>query len=203
MTEQNKEGMPKDAFQINLGFDDAPVWFWIKFKEPLNFKGNIYQHIYGIDFWDKDGFLYTKYYEQDRESKQTEIIDFSNYIINPYPGDKTFQLVSKTNETLLLFNVIEAKEFRRNFKGKDFKRIPTIDLNTNNKKVSSVDVEINIIPKKESFYEVTIIGDEGINKYIFKSNCNLQDDFEMSYYDLTNNRIYLLQKDCYLEKIDI
>ena len=57
--------------------------------------------------------------------------------------------------------------------------------------------------KEKPFYEVTIINDEGINKHIFKSNCQLKDEFDLSYYDLTNNRIYLLQKDCYLEKVDL
>jgi hypothetical protein len=203
MTEQNKESVPKDAFQMNMGFDDAPVWVWAKFDHFLSIENQVYNHIYGINFWDDKSEKRTMYYEVDREGKNIDSLNFSEFIINPYPGDATLQLISKKTDTLYIFNVLESKEFRRNFKGKDFKRIPTVDLNTNKLKVTSSDVEINIIPKKESFYEVTIIGDEGINKYIFKSNCNLQDDFEMSYYDLTNNRIYLLQKDCYLEKIDI
>ena len=201
MIVKKESKIPEDAFQINLGFADAPVWMWVKFDHVLSTNNKSYNHIYGLNFWDEDENVDTLYYERDRENKNDEIIDFSNYIINRYPGDKTLQLVGKDSDTLLLFNVLENKKFRRTFKGKDFKSIPTVKINHNNEKVSGYDMNINVLPKEDSFYEVTILN-EGINTYTFKSNCTLKDDFDISYYDMTNGRIYLLQKDCYLEKIE-
>ena len=195
--------IPKDAFQMNINFEDNPIWIWAKYDHNLNLKGVNYNHIYGINYYDEDGEFETLYYEKDRESKNKDSINFSNYILKPYPGNGTLQLISKEADTLLLFNVLENKALSSNFKGKEYQKIPTIGINTKNEKVSDYDVRINYILKEKSFYEVTIINDYGINVFIFKSNCLLKDDFAISYYDLTNDRIYLLEKDCYLEKTDL
>lgn len=203
MKAQEVSKIPKDAFQMNMNFDDNPVWIWAKYDHNLSSNKIVYEHIYGINYWDEEGDVKTLYYEKDREIKMKDSIDFSNHILKPYPGDKTLQLISKEADTLLLFNVLENKALSGNFKGKEYQRIPTININNKNEKVSDYDVRINYVLKEKPFYEVTIINDEGINKYIFKSNCQLKDEFDLSYYDLTSNRIYLLQKDCYLEKIDL
>lgn len=203
MREQELSKIPKDAFQMNMNFDDNPVWVWAKFDHNLSSNEIVYKHIYGINYWDEEGNVKTLYYERDREIKKKDSIDFSNHILNPYPGDKTLQLISKEADTLLLFNVLENKALSSNFKGKKYQRIPTVNVNSKNEKVSDYDVRINYILKEKPFYEVTIINDEGINVFIFKSNCTLKDDFIISYYDLTNDRIYLIEKDCYLEKVDL
>lgn len=192
-----KADVPKDAYQMNLGFVDKPVWVWVKYDHKLHLDGITYDHIYGINYWDEDGLLYTMYYEQDREGDTVEI-DFSNYIIEFYPGDGTIQLIGKNADTILLFSVLEDKRFRRNFKGTDFRRYPTVNYNKNGEKVSDAEVEFSFVLKSERLYEVTIIDHNGINKHDFKSNCDLDDDFEISYYDLTNGKIYLISKDCYL-----
>lgn len=192
---------PKDAFQLNMGFDDSPVWIWVKFDDYLSKGKDEFKHIYGIKFWDKEGFLYKAYYEQDRELETDSITDFNNFIINRYPGDKTFQLISKENDTIYLFNVLENKEFRRSFRGKSFQRIPTVKLNNLKQKVSGFDIEINIESKMDNIYLVTTIDSEGIQESKYKSNCQLDDNINFSYFDSTNNRIYLLKKDCFLEKI--
>ena len=36
MTVQKESKIPKDAFQMNLGFADAPVWMWVKFDHILS-----------------------------------------------------------------------------------------------------------------------------------------------------------------------
>lgn len=203
MKTQKMSKIPKDAFQMNMNFDDNPVWVWVKYDHSLSLNNTDYRHIYGINYWNKEGVVRTLYYEKDREGKNKDSINFSNYILKPYPGDKTLQLIGKDADTLLLFNVLANKALSGVFKGKEYQRIPTIGINTKNEKVSDYDVRINYILKEKSFYEVTIISDDGINTFIFKSNCDLKDDFTISYYDLTNDRIYLLQKDCYLEKVDL
>ena len=203
MKSQEISKIPKDAFQMNMSFDDNPVWVWAKYDHNLSLNNTSYNHIYGINYWDEEGVVKTLYYEKDRDDKNRDSINFSNYILKPYPGDKTLQLIDKNADTLLLFNVLENKALRSNLKGKDYQRIPTIGVNTKNEKVSDYDIRINYILKEKSFYEVTIVNDDGINVFIFKSNCVLKDDFAISYYDLTNDRIYLLEKDCYLEKTDL
>lgn len=203
MTKQEVSKIPKDAFQMNINFDDNPVWVWAKYNHNLSLNDIKYDHIYGINYWDEEGDVRTLYYEKDREIKMKDSIDFSNNILKFYPGDKTLQLISREADTLVLFNVLENKSLSGNFKGKKYKRIPTVSFNDKKEKVSDYDVRINYSLKSKSFYEVTIISDEGINTKIFKSNCDLESDFDISYYDLTNNRIYLLQKDCYLEKVDL
>ena len=203
MKTQKVSKVPKDAFQMNMNFDDNPIWVWAKYDHVLSLKDIKYEHIYGINYWDEKGDVRTLYYEEDREIKMRDSIDFSNNILKFYPGDKTLQLISKEADTLLLFNVLENKTLSSSFKGKEYQRIPTIGMNAKNEKVSDYDVKINFILKEKSFYEVTIINDEGINVFIFKSNCDLKDGLIISYYDLTSHRIYLLEKDCYLEKIDL
>jgi len=203
MEKQKTTKIPKDAFQMNINFDDNPVWVWAKYDHNLNTNDVEYEHIYGINYWDEEGEVRTLYYEKDREIKTKDSIDFSNNILKFYPGDKTLQLISKQADTLLLFNVLENKSLSSNFKGKEYQRIPTINFNDRKEKVSDYDVRINYSLKEKPFYEVTVISDEGINTQIFKSNCDLKDDFNISYYDLTNNRIYLLDKDCYLERVDL
>ena len=202
MVDQDTLRRPDDAYQMNLGFDDSPVWNWVKFDKPLKIEGKNYDHIYGIKFWDEEGFLGTEYYEQNRESEIKEIKDFSNYIIKRYPGDKTFQLVGKNKDTLLLFNVLENIEFRRNFKGKEFKRIPSVQFNQNNEKVSGEDIEVNIELIGQYTFLVTTIDSNGIKKGKFKSDCNLEDrSIQCSYFDRESNRVYLIDKNCFLEKI--
>lgn len=198
-----KSERPKDAFQMNMGFNDNPVWVWAKHTHNLNSDATDYNHIYGIDYWYEDESVKTLYYEEDRNLGKKDSINFSNYILKPYPGDKTLQLIGKYGDTLLLFNVLENPNFRRTFKNKDYQRVPTININGKNEKVSDYDVEIHFELKEKPFYEVTIINNEGIDKYIYKSSCPLKDEFAVSYYDLTNDRIYLLDKDCYLEKVDL
>lgn len=193
----------KDAFQMNMGFNNNPVWVWAKYDNNLNLEGVNYNHIYGIKYWDEESNVITLYYETDREKKNKDTINFSNYILKPYPGDKTLQLIGKYGDTLLLFNVLENKNFGRTFKGKDYQRIPTINVNSRNEKVSDYDIEINFSKKDDSFYEITIIDNEGIDDFIFKSNCLLNKNPKVSYYDLTNDRIYLLENNCYLEKVDL
>lgn len=193
---------PKDAFQMNMGFDDAPVWIWVKFDKYFLKGKNEFKHIYGINFWDKDGFLYKGYYEQDRELKNNSITNFSNFIINRYPGDKTFQLINKESDTIYLFNVLENKEYRRDFKGKSFQRIPTVKLNKLKQKVSGFDIELNVKHEMNDIYLITIIDSNGIKKNRYKSNCELGANFSFSYFDVISSRIYLLKKDCYLEKIE-
>jgi len=193
---------PDDAFQMNMGFDDAPAWVWVKFDNHLSYNDSEFKHIYGINFWDKEGFLYKGYYEQDRELKSDEVIGFDDFIIKRYPGDKTLQLINKESDTLYLFNVLENKEFRRNFKGKPFQRIPTVKLNDLQQKVSGFDIEINIETENNGIYLVTTIDEQGVKNRRYKSNCSKGDKaFVLSYFDTTNNRIYLLEKDCLLEEI--
>lgn len=205
MDVQEKPKIPKeDAFQMNMGFMDNPVWVWAKYDHNLNVKNVNYNHIYGINYYDEEeGYYETLYYEKDREGKSRDSINFYNYILKPYPGNGTLQLIGKNADTLLLFNVLENKALSGSFKGKEYRRIPTVSINGKNEKVSDYDVRINYALKEKPFYEITIISDEGIDTFIFKSNCDLNDDFVISYYDLTNDRIYLLEKDCYLEKIDL
>ncbi len=203
MKVQKVSKIPKDAFQMNMNFDDNPVWVWVKYDHRLSLNNIVHEHIYGINYWDEEGDVKTLYYEKDREIKNKDSIDFSNYILKPYPGDKTLQFISKEADTLLLFKVLENKALSGSFKGRKYQRIPTVNINNKNEKVSDYDVRINYILKEKYFYEVTIINDEGIEKYIYKSNCLLKDEFDLSYYDLTNNRIYLLQKDCYLEQVNL
>lgn len=203
MKKQEISKIPKDAFQMNINFDDNPVWVWAKYNHNLNLNDVTFEHIYGINYWDKKGDVRTLYYEKDREMKMKDSIDFSNNILKFYPGDKTLQLISKEADTLLLFNVLENKTLSGSFKGKEYQRIPTVNINSKNEKVSDYDVRINYVLKEKLFYEVTIINDAGINVSIFKSNCDLKNNLTISYFDLTNDRIYLLQKNCYLEKIDL
>lgn len=203
MKKQAISKIPKDAFQMNINFADNPVWVWVKYNHNLSLNDINYEHIYGINYWDEEGEVKTLYYEKDREKKMKDSIDFSNNILKFYPGDKTLQLISREADTLLLFNVLENKSLSGNFKGKKFQKIPTVNFNDKEEKVSDYDVRINYTLKEKPFYEVTIISDEGINTQIFKLNCDLESDLNISYYDLTNNRIYLLQKDCYLEKVDL
>lgn len=205
MKSQEISKIPKDAFQMNMNFDDNPVWVWAKYDHNLNVKNIKYNHIYGINYYDEEeGYFETLYYEKDREGKSRDSINFSNYIIKPYPGNGTLQLIGKNADTLLLFNVLENKTLSGSFKGKKYQRIPTVNINSKNEKVSDYDVRINYDLKEKPFYEITIISDEGVDTFIFKSNCDLKnDDFVISYYDLTNGRVYLLGKDCYLEKTDL
>lgn len=203
MKEQSKFEVPKDAFKLNIGFNDNPQWIWAKYDHLLSDEDFIYKYIYGIKFWNEEGPIDTLYYEADRALKNSLEIDFKNYIINLYPGDKTIQLIGKENDTLYLFNVLENKEFRRNFKGKPFQRIPTVKLNDLQQKVSDFDIEINIEATENSnIYLVTTIDEQGVKNRRYKSNCNKKDEaFVLSYFDTTNNRIYLLEKDCFLEEI--
>ena len=200
-TENKKLKMiPEDSFKMNIGFDDNPVWVWAKHDHKLSLCDTVYSHIYGINYWDEEGNVKSLYYELDRESKKKNEIDFSNYIIKPYPGDRTLQLLGNNNDTLFLFNVLEDKNLRRKFKNKSYKRIPTVNLNNNNEKVADYDVEISLQHKYGNVYEASIISNEGINIYQFNSNKKLSDSFDISYYDLTTNRIYLLDQDSYLVK---
>jgi len=192
----SKEG----AYKLNIGFDDKPVWIWAKYDHKLDFKNKVYDHIYGVNYWDEDGLSYTMYYEVDREKKKHSI-EFSNYILQLYPGDATLRLIGKEGDTIMIFNVLEKQDLRRNFKGKSFKRIPTINYSKDKIKVSDYDVEISFSLIESNLYEVTIINNEGIKNYRYKSNCVIENEPEVSYYDLTNNRIYLIKRDCYLEKI--
>lgn len=202
MVEIDSLKRPNDAFQMNMGFDDSPAWIWVKFDNYLSNRDDEYRHIYGINFWDEEGFLYKGYYEQDRELKLSEITNFEDFIIKRYPGDKTFQLINKENDTLYLFNVLENKEYRRNFKGKSFQRIPTVKLNNLKQKVSGYDIEVNVETEKDNIYLVTIIDSEGVKSGKYKSNCQKNyEAFVFSYFDVTNSRIYLLEKDCFLEEI--
>ncbi|MEM1002696.1 MAG: hypothetical protein AAGH46_08605 [Bacteroidota bacterium] len=201
MIEVDSLQRPDDAFKMNMGFDDLPSWIWVKFDNHFSLEDKEFKHIYGINFWDERGFLDKVYYEQDRELKRKEITDFENFIINKYPGDKTFQLVSKKGDTLYLFNVLENKDYRRNFKGKPFQRIPTIRLNNLNQKVSGFDIEINIEAEKNGSYLVTTIDENGIEKRKYQSSCEIDiATLVFSYFDTTNNRVYLLDKDCFLEE---
>lgn len=191
--------IPNDAFQMDLGFEDAPALVWVKYDKNFLIKEKLYNHIYGINFWNKKGFLYTKYYEQDRESNNKSIKIFE-FIIKRYPGDKTLQLIRK-NDTILLFNVLENKEFKRTFKGKEYLRLPTVKFNSKEEKVSSVDIEINILKIKDSIYEVTLIDSYGIRNQKFKLNTIIEGKLHLSYYDFSSNKIYLLEKNYFLEKI--
>lgn len=195
-----KADVPKDAYQMNLGFEDKPVWVWAKYDHKLELDDITHDHIYGINYWHENGLINTIYYEQGREENTVDI-DFSNYIIEPYPGNGTIRLIDKNGDTILLFNVLEDKRFRRNFKGTDFKRYPTVNYKENGEKVSDAEIELNFVLKSEKLYEITIIDHNGINKYDFKSNCILETEPEVSYYDLTSDKIYLINKDCYLEKL--
>ena len=193
---------PNDAFKMNMGFDDSPAWIWVKFDNHLSYNGSEFKHIYGINFWDEKGFLYKGYYEQDRELNPKEITNFEDFIINRYPGDKTFQLISRESDTLYLFNVLENKEYRRNFKGKPFQRIPTVKLNNLSQKVSGFDIEINIETEKGGSYLITTLDENGIEKRKYKSSCQMDiETSALSYFDTTNNRVYLLDRDCFLEEI--
>lgn len=192
----SKEG----AYKLNIGFADKPVWVWAKYDHKLDLNDEIYNHIYGINYWDEDGLLYTMYYESDRD-KKNDSIEFSNYILQLYPGDATLRLIGKEGDTIMIFNVLEKEDLRRNFKSKVFKRIPTVNYDKDKVKVSDYDVEISFSLVEPNLYEVTIIDNEGIKDYRYKSNCIIENEPEISYYDLTNNRIYLIKRDCYLEKI--
>jgi hypothetical protein len=189
------------TFKINIGFDDNPVWLWGKVGD--NFKENniIYNHIYGIEYLDEEGASKESYYELDRKSKLVKFIDVSNYLIKPYPGDKTLQLIKSGVDTLLLFKVLEDNNFKRNFKEIDYIRIPSVDLNGKEEKVSSYDIEINVNFLKDNIYEVNMINNDGYSKSIFKSNCDLKGKPVISYYDKVDGLIYLLEENCFLERI--
>ena len=197
----HRNNIPSDAFQMNFGFSDSPVWVWARFNDTLNINDNIYNYIYQFNFYYEYGDVSTLYYEIDRQ-KNIENIDFSNYIIKPYKGDATLKLIGKKNDTLYLFNVLERKKYFKKIRNKNFRRVPTVDIDINKNKVSSYDVRISVSKIKDNSYEIIIIEDNGdINKYDFISNCVLKQNFEISYYDLVTNRIYLLEKNCFLEKI--
>ena len=161
----------------------------------------IYKHIYGIEYLDEEGTSKKSYYELDRKSKSVKFIDISNYLIKPYPGDKTLQLIKSGVDTLVLFKVLEDNNFKRNFKDIDYIRIPSVDLNNKKEKVSTFDIEISINLIKDNIYEVNMIDNDGYNKSVFKSNCNLKDKPVISYYDKVDNIIYLLEENCFLERI--
>jgi hypothetical protein len=198
---QNKSKIPKEGTStINIGFNDNPVWVWAKFDHYLKLNDITFKHIFGINYWDENGSVTTMYYEKDRENKSNDQIDFSDYILKSYPGDKTLKLIGKKGDTILLFNVLENKDFRRKFKEQLFKRIPTVKTNSKNEKVSDYEIEVSITLKRDNIYEVTIINADGINKSVFKANC-LADFEQISYYDTSNEKIYLINKENYLEKI--
>lgn len=194
--------IPKEeAYQMNINFDDNPVWVWAKYDHKLILDSIAYGHIYGINYWNEQGEVKTLYYETDRSVKRKDSIDFSNYILQPYPGDRTLQLIGKEADTLLLFSVLEDSKLSRVFKGIRYKRVPTVNYNHRKEKVTDFDIEINFVLKDEFLCEVTIMNDDGINKYLYKSNCPLSDNVQVSYYDMVDDTIYLLEKDCYLKRI--
>ncbi len=195
--------IPKEeAYQMNINFDDNPVWVWVKYDHNLRADSLLYNHIYGINYWDEQGSVKTLYYEQDRKTERKDSIDFSNYMLKPYSGDRTLQLIGKEADTLLLFNVLEDPKLSRVFKGVKYKRVPTVNYNHKREKVTDFDIEINIVPKDNFLCEVTIMNDDGINKYLYKSSCSLADDVRVSYYDMVDDTIYLLERDCYLKRIE-
>ncbi len=191
--------IPNDATKFNLGFEDSPVWIWVKASEPLSTKNQKYDHVYGFDFWDKDGYIERRFYEQDRDLNQENIKEISSYKILRYPGDNTLKLI-KSNDTLILFSVMENKDLSRDFKGLNFKRIPTTRLNKKNEKVSGFDVEINIQSEEGGLFLVTTIDSRGIKKAKYKTKCSNLKEHELSYLDRINNRIYFTGKDCFLEE---
>ena len=188
---------------MNFGSDIRPVWVWVKFHKHLTVNNKLYKYIYGIRYYDEYGGKEIMYYETDRDLKIKEI-NFKDYIIYSYMGDATLKLVNKIGESIYLFNVLELKDFRRKIYNKDFIRVPAVEL-YEGKKVSTYDFRLSFFKKDDNMYEVSIIDDYGdMHTYNYRFHCSLKkvlNEFEISYFDSTNNRIYLLEKDCYLEKI--
>lgn len=200
---QNSNTIVEDTlnyiFKINLGFVDKPVWMWAIKIDNLKMNKKVYTHIYEITYLDEYNENTILFYEFDRE-KEIDKIDLNNYIIDGYPGDSTLRLM-KDKDTLILFNVLPAKNLNREFKGIEYYRIPTLDYNKSHEKVSGYDIEINIQHISEDNYIVNMIDNDGYRQYKGKSNCPFEDikmDF-ISYYDNTNKTIFFLNKGCNLK----
>lgn len=223
--ESNREGLevskssvkrpidvPESASLINLGFEDQPVYCWVFYDGTLQLEDVFHDHIAKFLFKYEDGALESKYYEYIGNRTEDSRKTLENYDIFPYPGDKTMMLISSENkisrekDTVLIYQVLEIKEFENMLKGKLYKRLPSVSLDNNGKKISDYDVRIHITMKGDSLFTVSLISEDGTrNGLLYKLSLGCEEveafDEKLSYLDRNNGKIYFIEKDCYLEPL--
>lgn len=190
----------KHATLINLGFEDLPAYMWVEYSGKLKQNGQTYPHIYEFKYFDKDGKLsYIEYYENMEIRNGSKEFDASQSKVLPFPGDATIQ-VSNSRDSLLFFHVLESDEFKRNYNGIEYIRMPAVYLETKygNGIVSHEDVEFNI-KKDKDVYTVTFTG----TPIAFKlcSACKTEPS-KVSFLSEQEGRIYFVEKECYLELVN-
>lgn len=191
------------ATLINLGSEDLPVYQWVEYSGKLNYDNKVYPHIYGFKYFDAQGkLIHTQYYENMEVRSGEKEFDASSSKILPFPGDATIQ-VSNSKDSLLFFYVLESDEFKSEYEGVDFIRMPAVYFETryDNGFMSDEQVRFNLRTEK-NLYIVTFLSDD-VFKIPFKlcSTCKVKPT-KISFLNEEEGRIYFIEKDCYLEPVN-
>lgn len=198
-----------DAWLVNLGFVDKPVFTWVECIGNYSNNETIYPHIYQFRYWydhSKDADTLNYEWNKGREQKTNfQFNDFKDYSYIPFPGDATIQLKNEEKE-LFLFNVVENHEFDRVFREIPYFRIPTVKVDPTYPEYglsSDYSAEINIEQTQNGNYKVSLIDDKGIRTIIFKMNKGCTESTtKISYLNKENGYIYFIEEGCYLELVN-
>jgi hypothetical protein len=203
------DNVSNDAWLVNMGFVDKPIFAWVEYVGNYTDNRKIYPHIYQFRYlYHDDKSIDTLNYEWNKGryvNIKLELNNFKGYSFKLFPGDATIQLKNEENE-LFLFNVIENHKFDNVFRGISYFRIPTVKIDSIYPEYGlSTDYEtrINLEQTEKGAYTVNLIDDKGIRAFMYKMNedCRVTPT-KISYLNKENGHIYYIEKDCYLELVD-
>lgn len=188
------------ATLLNFGSEDEKIFVWADPIGPLIYNEKEYPHIQGVKFY----YVTAKqtsvlYYENFKLRNDNKKWDFRNSKILNYPGDATLELTNG-NDTLLVFWVLETREFERVYNGILFKGMPTIYPNWANQYAADVMMEFNIVRNDTSTYILTVTDGTKI-AYKLCSRCDKLPQM-VSFLNRKDGRIYFIEKECYLELVN-
>lgn len=201
-----RQGRPSDVSEkaalMEVGGEELPIYCW---ADPIGFfnkNDHSYSHIIGLRFkYIKSNKTDTVYYENMEVRNKKIKISMQEMEMLPSHSRSVIH-IKNDNDTLTFFPVLEDETLKGVFNNITYKYLPVVNYNANiSKLIYNGYVSINI-DNLNNLYQVRLLRKNSVVfQYKLCKEC-LDHSLDLSFMDITDGKIYLINQDCYLEPLD-